>query len=94
MDPCLFVIDKHKGPKSPTPLEYASHNSPLPEGIDRSWVLIHTDDCDAYGMSLDVLKEINAIMDKEWATELVDRSEAMRAHAMWGSNNVGPLRIG
>ena len=37
-------------------------------------MLIHTDDCDAYGTSLEVLHEINSIMNKRWATELVDRS--------------------
>ena len=31
----------------------------LPDGAHRSWILIHTDDCDAYGTSLDVLHEIN-----------------------------------
>ena len=37
-------------------------------------MLIHTDDCDAYGTSLDVLHEINNAMNDEWSTELVDRS--------------------
>ena len=37
-------------------------------------MLIHTDDCDAYGTSLEVLHEINAAMHKEWATEVVDNS--------------------
>ena len=35
-------------------------------------MLIHTDDCDAYGPDLDVLHEINSIMNDKWKTELVD----------------------
>jgi len=46
----------------------------LPDGVERSWVLIHTDDCDAYGTSKEVLHEINAIMNDEWQTEIVDSS--------------------
>ena len=46
----------------------------VPEGCHRSWVLIHTDDCDCYGTSLDVLHEINDIMNEEWTTEIVDPS--------------------
>ena len=37
-------------------------------------MLIHTDDCDCYGTSLDVLHEINDIMNEEWTTEIVDPS--------------------
>merc|ERR1711998_458130 len=46
----------------------------LPEGTHRSWMLIHTDDCDAYGTSNEVLHEINDIMNKRWKTEIVDSS--------------------
>ena len=41
-------------------------------GVDSN--LIHTDDCDCYGTSLDVLHEINDIMNEEWTTEIVDPS--------------------
>ena len=76
MDPCIFVIDKFTGTvqKQPPPPETLSHDCSIPDGVHRSWVLIHTDDCDAYGTSLEVLHEINSIMNKRWATELVDRS--------------------
>ena len=48
----------------------------MPATCHRSWVLIHTDDCDCdcYGTSLDVLHEINDIMNEEWTTEIVDPS--------------------
>ena len=46
----------------------------VPENCHRSWVLIHTNDCDCYGMSLDVLHEINDIMNKEWTTEIPNPS--------------------
>ena len=75
MDPCIFIIDKYaKGQASSPPTENLDLDSGLPEGVHRSWMLIHTDDCDAYGTSLDVLHEINNAMNDEWSTELVDRS--------------------
>jgi hypothetical protein len=40
----------------------------------RSYLLIHTDDVDAYGQSLETLHEINDIMNAKWKTELVDAS--------------------
>ena len=46
----------------------------LPPTTERSWVLIHTDDCDAYGTDLDTLHTINRIMDDKWTTEIVDSS--------------------
>ena len=46
----------------------------LPSHIVRSWVLIHTDDCDAYGECLDTLHDINDIMNDKWTTEIVDSS--------------------
>ena len=82
-DPCLFVIDKYKSieSKCATLRRRDKHESPrvavdindLPDGAHRTWILIHTDDCDAYGTSLDVLHEINDVMNKEWQTEIVDR---------------------
>ena len=38
----------------------------------RSYMLIHTDDVDAYGQDLAVLHEINNAMNAEWKTKLVD----------------------
>jgi len=45
-----------------------------PENSDciRTWMLIHTDDCDAYGQDLTILHEINDIMNTKWATQLVN----------------------
>ena len=37
-------------------------------------MLIHTDDCDAYGTSIEVLNEIMTAMHDEWAVEEVDKS--------------------
>ena len=51
--------------------EQLGEGDELPDNIIRSWVLIHTDDCDAYGQSLDVLHEINDMMNAEWKTEIV-----------------------
>ena len=34
-------------------------------------MLIHTDDCDAYGTNNDVLHAINDAMNTEWKTEIV-----------------------
>ena len=74
-DPCLFVIDKLIGSTgAKPPPETPDLAAELPEGVSRSWVLIHTDDCDAYGTDLNVLHEINDAMNKEWKTEIVDRS--------------------
>jgi hypothetical protein len=74
-DPCLFVIDRFMGDKpNPPPPVIPDSGQELPPHAARSWVLIHTDDCDAYGTHLDVLNEINDAMDTEWKTELVDRS--------------------
>ena len=75
-DPCLFVIDKHADGKciDAPPPEVPDATLDLPSNIHRSWILIHTDDCDAYGTSLDVLHEINSAMNDEWATEVVDES--------------------
>ena len=88
-DPCLFVIDRypeslgesplgqqptlgHTGDSLPDP--EVDPKDDLPDGVHRSWVLIHTDDCDAYGTSNDVLHEINDIMNDRWTTEIVDSS--------------------
>ena len=86
-DPCLFVIDKQQSnrggqgsgsgesiPGIQQPPSSLAESDDLPDGTDRSWVLIHTDDCDCYGTSLSVLHEINDIMNEEWETQLVDRS--------------------
>ena len=75
-DPCLFVIDKHADGKciEAPPPEVPDATLDLPSNIHRSWILIHTDDCDAYGTSLEVLHEINSAMNDEWATEVVDES--------------------
>ena len=85
-DPCLFVIDKVIDPRNSSTREYENGENltepPLyhdleqivPANCHRSWVLIHTDDCDCYGTSLDVLHEINDIMNEEWTTEIVDPS--------------------
>jgi hypothetical protein len=73
-DPCLFIIDKQEkaliGPQPEIPRDSELDLDP---SITRSWVLIHTDDCDAYGQDLKVLNEINDAMNNEWKTELVDR---------------------
>jgi hypothetical protein len=69
-DPCLFVIDRIK----PIPKQKDSSTNEKKRTSIRSWVLIHTDDCDAYGKDMDVLHEINDIMNEEWATEIVDSS--------------------
>ena len=78
-DPCLFIIDRSTGSDSASkpipPIPVSSDGlETLPPGIERSWVLIHTDDCDAYGSSDLVLHEINDAMNKEWKTEIVDNS--------------------
>jgi len=74
-DPCLFVIDKLTGSTgAKPPPETPDLAAELPEGVSRSWLLIHTDDCDAYGTDLSVLHEINDAMNEEWKTEIVDRS--------------------
>ena len=72
----MFVIDKHAVRKciDAPPPEVPDATLDLPSNIHRSWILIHTDDCDAYGTSLDVLHEINSAMNDEWATEVVDES--------------------
>ena len=46
----------------------------IPSHIIRSWVLIHTDDCDAYGEDMSILHDINNIMNDKWTTEIVDSS--------------------
>lgn len=46
----------------------------LPDSIERTWVLIHTDDCDAYGTSDAVLIELRDIMHALWEVEEVDTS--------------------
>lgn len=61
----------------------------LPPGVSRSWVLIHTDDCDAYGMSNDVLHEINNIMHEEWSTEIVDSSFVLGVKRTTGQDSKG-----
>ena len=61
----------------------------LPPGVSRSWVLIHTDDCDAYGMSNDVLHEINNIMHEEWSTEIVDSSFVLGVKRTNGQDSKG-----
>ena len=75
-DPCLFVIDKVIDPSNSSTREYENGENltepPLyhdleqivPANCHRSWVLIHTDDCDCYGTSLDVLHEINDIYNE------------------------------
>ena len=72
----MFIIDKHADGKciDAPPPDVPDATLDLPSNIHRSWVLIHTDDCDAYGTSLEILHEINSAMNDEWATELVDES--------------------
>ena len=83
--PSGLKVLEHERSKGPSPTgqppvdldctsELEDCSGDLPEGVERSWVLIHTDDCDAYGTSLNVLHEINDIMNKEWTTEVVDSS--------------------
>lgn len=90
MDPCLFVIDKLPAGYTGAPraakhedaveagLQLESTIEDVTEleqsGIERTWMLIHTDDCDCYGTNLDVVKEINDIMNQKWTTEVVDSS--------------------
>ena len=87
-DPCLFVIDRwiasgKAGDVNPYPqADQSKKTEPeeefnvdnLPEGVHRTWMLIHTDDCDAYGQSMEVLQDINRIMNDKWATKIVDNS--------------------
>ena len=82
-DPCLFIIDKYTSVESKceTLKRRDDDDSPkvavdindLPDEAHRTWILIHTDDCDGYSTSLDVLHEINDAMNKEWATEIINR---------------------
>ena len=46
----------------------------IPDDVDRTWMLIHTDDCDLYGSNKEVLLEINDILNDKWETKLVDES--------------------
>lgn len=80
-EPCLYVIDKKVDPLTrshPRDVRHGPANEThrialdLPENIERSWVLVHTDDCDGYGTSDDVLLEIMKIMNDEWEVEEVD----------------------
>jgi site-specific DNA-cytosine methylase len=88
MDPCLFIIDKWAGLgkgmlnypiltegdgkfNERDPNHKVDPEAPTKNWI-RSYLLIHTDDVDAYGQSIDVLHEINNIMNNKWKTELVN----------------------
>ena len=88
-DPCLFIIDKIVDPSSRYNTRDPRHGLTqdstnhwpelrqcldLPDNIERSWVLVHTDDCDGYGTSTEVLREIMQIMHEEWTAEEVDSS--------------------
>ena len=82
-DPCLYVIDKivdpnsRKAPRDPRHSDVSDDQRVslgLPDNIERSWVLVHTDDCDGYGTSIDVLNEIKLIMHEEWEVKDVDPS--------------------
>ena len=85
-DPCLFRIDRKVDPSKRRDRDPRHRIIPgqahddikasleLPDDIERSFILIHTDDCDAYGTSLEVLNEINYILNEEWKTEIIDRS--------------------
>ena len=87
MDPCLFVIDRHDASQGgqvrgahlardgvDTHRDVAHDDLALPSDVCRTWLLIHTDDCDAYSTSDEMLHEINDIMNSEWKTEIVDSS--------------------
>ena len=90
MDPCLFIIDKYPEGITPkaivgqstmqqptddeSTMDELSSFRDLDAGVHRSWILIHTDDCDAYGTCDKVLKQINNVMNDEWTTEIVDSS--------------------
>jgi len=88
-DPCLFIIDKIVDPDKRTKPRDPRHGLTdesdiinnnvrmclnLPDNIERSWVLVHTDDCDGYGTSDEVLLLIMDIMHKEWTAEEIDSS--------------------
>ena len=77
-DPCLFIIDKiqpddrWKTDFTKEKLKpYYDAEEGLPNDASRSWILIHTDDCDAYGQCRDDLDEIYKIMNDRWAAEIV-----------------------
>ena len=82
MDPCLFVIDRWINRDSTkNPFNHASNDSlddlddsELPDNVARVWMLIHTDDCDAYSSSMETMHEINSRMNDKWKTEIVDSS--------------------
>ena len=83
MDPCLFIIDRHDASQGgqvrddhvmETQHDAAHDDLALPNDVYRTWMLIHTDDCDAYSTSEKMLLEINDIMNHEWKTEIVDSS--------------------
>ena len=79
-DPCLWIIDRLKGKnwnseyKQEHQKYYTGGETGLPDDASRTWLLIHTDDCDAYSQCATDLHEINDIMNDEWQTEIVDSS--------------------
>ena len=88
-DPCLFIIDTRVDPSLRTSPRDPRHGLTqdsvkffgalrdclnIPDNVERSWILVHTYDCDAYGTSIDVLRELMDIMAKEWDAEEVDSS--------------------
>ena len=64
-DPTLFYISR--GHRTIDPAD--TTRRPAKE---EAWVSIHTDDCDCYGTSKDILKDIFAAVNAKWQSKEVD----------------------
>ena len=66
-DPTLFYISR--GHRTIDPADTTKNRRPAKE---EAWVSIHTDDCDCYGTSKDILKDIFAAVNAKWTSKEVD----------------------
>ena len=69
-----YPITQGTKDKFPTMDPRFDDNNPskVSDSYIRSYLLIHTDDIDAYGQDMQVLHEINDAMNEQWSTKLVD----------------------
>jgi len=68
-DPCLFYIARY--PTGVSEEDVTEANRPYKE---EAWVLVHTDDCDGYGTSNNILDAIFKATNEKWKAKEVDSS--------------------
>ena len=78
-DPCLFHIKRLAEPRQTATCDTCGTTVPPKDEVvvDEMWVLIHTDDCDLYGTTDDILASFEKVIDDKWGIKSVNPEEQL-----------------